>query len=96
MTNKKKKFPEAKKRFFRLKKDMFSGLLFAFFCLIFSTVMLQANKEVIGSKLNNYKSHNGHVVVRVYNKGADYVVYVLNDSTEKREVLQKFGAYESR
>ena len=63
---------------------------------IFSTVMLQANKDVIGSKLNNYKSHNGHVVVRVYNKGADYVVYVLKDSTEKREVLQKFGAYESR
>ncbi len=52
MTNKKKKFPEAKKRFFRLKKDMFSGLLFAFFCLIFSNGFAQdANQsmEVTGT-----------------------------------------------
>jgi hypothetical protein len=63
---------------------------------IFSTIMLQANKDVIGDRLNAYKSQQGHIVVRVYNGGAKYEVYILNDASEKREVLAKFGPYESR
>ena len=63
---------------------------------LFSTVMLQPNKDVIGSSINKYKSHEGHIVVRVYNSGANYDIYILNDKSEKREVLAKFGPYTSR
>ncbi len=63
---------------------------------IFSTVMLQANKDVIGNRLGTYKSQQGHIVVRIYNGGAEYGIYVLNDRSEKREVLGKYGPYTSR
>lgn len=63
---------------------------------LFSTAMLPANKNVIGGLMNRYKSLQGHVVVRVYEKGAKYDVYVLNDQSEEREVLTKHGPYESR
>ncbi|NJB71343.1 beta-lactamase superfamily II metal-dependent hydrolase [Saonia flava] len=63
---------------------------------LFSTAMLQANKDVIGGLINRYKSLHGHIVVRVYEKGAKYDVFVLNDESEKREVLKKYGPYESR
>ena len=63
---------------------------------IFSTTMLQANKDVIGSRLDTYKSQNGHIVVRVYNNGTTYTIYVHNDASEKREVLAVYGPYESR
>ena len=63
---------------------------------IFSTTMLQANKDVIGGNLNSYKSQNGHIVVRVEKGGASYEIYILNDKNKNREVIAKFGPYESR
>lgn len=63
---------------------------------IFSNVMLQPNKDVLGDKVNIYKSQEGHIVVRVYNLGANYEIYILNDKSEKREVLAKYGPYKSR
>lgn len=36
---------------------------------IFSTVMLQATKEVIGSRLDRYQGQGGHIVVRVRDNG---------------------------
>ncbi|WP_053975874.1 ComEC/Rec2 family competence protein [Mangrovimonas xylaniphaga] len=63
---------------------------------VFSTTMLQANRDVIGGKLDQYKSQNGHVVVRVEKGGDAYKVFVLNDTTQTRELLKQFGPYESR
>ncbi|MFV9551447.1 hypothetical protein [Algibacter sp. PT7-4] len=63
---------------------------------IFSTVMLQGAKDVIGSRLNQYKSQEGHIVVRVYNAGKNYNIYILNDKSENREVIAQFGPYKSR
>ncbi len=63
---------------------------------LFSTAMLQANKDVVGGLMDRYKSLQGHVVVKVYEKGSKYDVYVLNDASQEREVLKKFGPYESR
>ncbi|MEJ4087685.1 hypothetical protein [Galbibacter orientalis] len=63
---------------------------------VFSTVMLAANKKVIGNRLDAYKSQEGHIVVRVYNDGKKYNVYILNDKDEKRNVVNKFGPYEAR
>jgi beta-lactamase superfamily II metal-dependent hydrolase len=63
---------------------------------IFSTVMLQPNKEVIGTSLDQYKSQNGHIVLRVYPQGNSYDIYILNDASTAREVISKFGPYEAR
>ncbi|MEC7262706.1 MAG: MBL fold metallo-hydrolase [Bacteroidota bacterium] len=63
---------------------------------IFSTIMLQGTKDVIGGRLDQYKSQKGHILVRVYNHGNSYDIYVLNDSSEEREILAKYGPYEAR
>ncbi|XCF06935.1 hypothetical protein ABI125_03525 [Tamlana crocina] len=63
---------------------------------IFSTVMLQGAKDVLGSKLNQYKSQEGHIVVRVFNAGDNYNIYILNDKSEDREIKAHFGPYKSR
>ena len=63
---------------------------------VFSTIMLQGTKDVIGGKLDEYKSQEGHIVIRVYNDGNTYDIYVLNDKSEKREILSKHGPYKSR
>ncbi|WP_437399132.1 ComEC/Rec2 family competence protein [Flagellimonas lutimaris] len=63
---------------------------------IFSTIMLQGTKDVIGGRLNQYKSQNGHIVVRVYDNGDTYDVYVLDDTSEEREIISKHGPYKTR
>jgi beta-lactamase superfamily II metal-dependent hydrolase len=63
---------------------------------VFSSVMLQANKDVIGGRLGQYKSQNGHIVLRVYPKGESYSIFILNDTSVKREIIAIFGPYESR
>jgi beta-lactamase superfamily II metal-dependent hydrolase len=63
---------------------------------LFSTAMLQANREVIGSLLDRYKSQQGHIVVRVAPKGGRYSIFVLNCESEKREIIGTYGPYNSR
>jgi hypothetical protein len=64
---------------------------------LFATNMLEANKQVIGPSLENaYRSTEGHIVVRVMEGGASYMVYVLNDNNQRREVIRTFGPYRSR
>ena len=38
---------------------------------------------------------NGHVVVKVYDKGRKYKIYVLSIADEKRQVKSVYGPYES-
>lgn len=64
---------------------------------LFTTDMLEANRLVIGERIDqSYRSLHGHVVVRVYDNGAGYMVYVLDDLSEKREVVASYGPYLSR
>ncbi len=63
---------------------------------VFATALLQPNISVIGGLTNRYKSQQGHIVVRVYDSGKKYDIYVLNDQSEKREVIAKYGPYASR
>tara|TARA_R110000744_G_scaffold63794_2_gene131135 strand:- start:12 stop:1286 length:1275 start_codon:yes stop_codon:yes gene_type:complete len=63
---------------------------------IFSTIMLQGTKDVIGGRLDQYKSQKGHIVVRVYDNGDTYDVYVLDDTSEEREIISKHGPYKAR
>lgn len=63
---------------------------------VFSTIMLQGTKDVIGGSLDQYKSQEGHIVVRVYDNGNTYDVYVLDDRSEERETISKHGPYKAR
>ncbi|MDC6361832.1 MULTISPECIES: ComEC/Rec2 family competence protein [Flavobacteriaceae] len=63
---------------------------------IFSTIMLQGTKDVIGGKVNQYKSQEGHIVVRVYDNGNMYDIYVLDDTSEERKIRAKYGPYKAR
>ncbi len=63
---------------------------------LFATALLAPNISVIGTLTNRYKSQHGHIVVRVYDVGKKYDIYVLNDLSEKREVIAKSGSYASR
>jgi len=48
-----------------------------------------ANNDIIGYRLNSYKSQEGHMVVRLCRGGEKYHFYILNDDSEKGEVLSK-------
>ncbi|SNY95295.1 ComEC/Rec2 family competence protein [Flagellimonas pacifica] len=63
---------------------------------IFSSVMLQGAKDVIGGRLGQYKSLQGHIVVRVYKGGNSYSVYILDDQSENRKIVSIHGPYETR
>jgi beta-lactamase superfamily II metal-dependent hydrolase len=64
---------------------------------VFTTDMLEANRLVIGDRVDQqYQSQHGHIVIRVYNRGAQYRVYILNDLSAKREIKAVFGPYNSR
>jgi len=45
---------------------------------------------------DNYKSMQGHIVVRVHPKGMQYEVFILDDATEELTVKDKFGPYYSK
>lgn len=58
---------------------------------LFATDMLEANELVIGEKIANaYKSRHGHVVIRVYEGGKRYKIFVLDDRSAKRAVMREF------
>lgn len=63
---------------------------------VFSTIMLQPLKDVIGGRLEQYKSQNGHIVLRVNAHGDSFNIFILNDASAEREILAKYGPYESR
>lgn len=65
---------------------------------IFATDFLSSNIDVIGtsSVLQSYRSIKGHIVIRIYNNGDNYKIYVLDDESEERNVKSVFGPYTSR
>ena len=64
---------------------------------LFSTDMLEANELVIGGRIEqSYKSRHGHVLIRVYDNGARYKVFILDDHSAMREVIGEFGPYAAR
>lgn len=64
---------------------------------LFATNMLEANKLVIGSLIDqSYKSTQGHILVRVLPGGKEYYVIILDDSKEDMPVKNVFGPYQSK
>lgn len=64
---------------------------------IFTTDMLEPNRLVIGDNIEkNFRNMHGHVVVRVYDDGANYQIFILDDFSKSREVMARFGPFKSR
>lgn len=63
---------------------------------LFATNMLQPNKDVIGSLIDNsYKSLQGHILIRVLPGGHKYYVIILDDSQQNLVVKDVFGPYDT-
>jgi hypothetical protein len=63
---------------------------------LFSTNMLEANRQVIGPLVDRmYKSQQGHIVVRVMPGGNQYYVIILDDHRADMPVKAIFGPYTS-
>ena len=63
---------------------------------VFSTGMIQSNKEVIGELLGRLKSDQGHILIRIEPGGAHFLVIILDDSSESYRIKAVHGPYESR
>ena len=64
---------------------------------VFSIGMASETRAAIGPIMDSiYKSYSGHVVIRVAPGGDQYEVYVLNDADARREVVKRFGPYQSK
>ena len=60
---------------------------------IFATNVMEETKIVIGNALNQLKSQQGHIVVRVLPGGNEYMIYVLDDSAETFKIKSVHGPY---
>jgi hypothetical protein len=64
---------------------------------LFATNMLEANKLVIGELIDrSYKSTQGHIVLRVLPPGDVYTIYILNNLSTERNIINVFGPYKSK
>jgi beta-lactamase superfamily II metal-dependent hydrolase len=63
---------------------------------VFATNLHKAAEIVIGDLTDKMKSKQGHIVVRVQPGGAQYYVYILDDSNTKYKIKSIFGPYNSK
>lgn len=64
---------------------------------VFSIGMAPESRVAIGPIMDSiYKSYNGHIVIRVAPGGNQYEVFILDDTNSRREVLKRFGPYQSK
>ncbi len=65
---------------------------------LFATDLLQPNIDVIGEKSisQTYSSTNGHILVRVFNGGNEYSIYVLDHDSLQNSVIKTVGPLTSR
>jgi beta-lactamase superfamily II metal-dependent hydrolase len=63
---------------------------------VFATNLHPAAKVVIGDLTEQEKSTQGHIVIRVSPGGDNYMVYVLNDSSDTYGINAVYGPYNCR
>ncbi|WP_187773945.1 ComEC/Rec2 family competence protein [Sphingobacterium hotanense] len=64
---------------------------------VFCSNLFDANRKVLGSELvDQIKSTQGHMVVRVHPGGEKYQVIILDDSNENYTIKSIHGPYESK
>jgi beta-lactamase superfamily II metal-dependent hydrolase len=62
---------------------------------VFSTSIMEETRVVIGPAIDNLKSQQGHIVVRVSPGGDTYMIYILDDSKESFKITAVHGPYNS-
>ncbi len=62
---------------------------------VFSTNIMDETREIIGPRIDNLKSQQGHIVVRVNPGGATYMIYILDDTEESYRITAVHGPYYS-
>jgi arginine repressor len=60
---------------------------------VFATNIMDENRIVIGSRVNDMKSQQGHIVIRVNPGGESYMIYILDDSVENFKIKAIHGPY---
>jgi beta-lactamase superfamily II metal-dependent hydrolase len=60
---------------------------------IFATNIMQETKVVIGPRIDNMKSQQGHIVVRISPGGESYMIYILDDLQESFTIRTIQGPY---
>lgn len=60
---------------------------------VFTTNMMEETRIVAGTAVDKLKGAQGHVVIRVNPGGADYHVYILDDTEENFKVKAIYGPY---
>ncbi len=63
---------------------------------VFATNILPSNRIVIGDRLNQLKSSQGHIVVRVEAGGENFRVIILDDDKESFHVKTVWGPLQTR
>jgi beta-lactamase superfamily II metal-dependent hydrolase len=63
---------------------------------VFATGVLAPMRAVLGERLKQFRSTQGHVVVRVDSDGETFRVFVLDDSAENFVVTAVHGPYQAR
>lgn len=61
---------------------------------VFATA-LKPELKITNKRTGDFKSSNGHVVVRVEEGGARYRIFVLSNADESNRITASFGPYES-
>ena len=63
---------------------------------VYSTNVMESTHKVIGSRIDNMKSQQGHIVIRVSPGGENYTIFILDDSTESFKIKSVHGPYVSK
>jgi beta-lactamase superfamily II metal-dependent hydrolase len=63
---------------------------------VFATNMQEGNRLVIGPSLDQLKSAQGHIVIRVAPGGESFRVLILDDSAESFRITAAHGPYQTR
>lgn len=62
---------------------------------VFATNLIAASRAVIGPLYDNFKSTQGHILVRVAPGGKEYRVIILDDTAETYKVIAVHGPYQA-
>lgn len=63
---------------------------------VFNTYMQPETQVYLGAWITKaFKSLRGHVVIRVLKGGSEYLVFVLNEASEKLTIMKTFGPYKT-
>ena len=60
---------------------------------VFATNIMEVSKIVVGAALDNLKSQQGHIVIRVNPGGENFMIYILDDSAESFMIKSIHGPY---